>query len=89
MLPLWLTPMDVKRLRIKERAQRQALELAPSLFWAEIVFAMEQALGETWDDFGERYGDWARDAAPWFGRRWGRLPLATLGELAGGWTTLR
>jgi chromosomal replication initiation ATPase DnaA len=31
-----------------------------------------------------RYGDWGRDAALWFGRRQGRLPLAKLGELAGG-----
>lgn len=45
---------------------------------------MEQARGEKWSDFSMRYGDWGRDAALWFGRRQGRLPLATLGELAGG-----
>ena len=70
-------------LRIKEREQRQARKLARPVSWPEIVSALEQARGEKWDDFSMRYGDWGRDAALWFGRRQGRLPLARLGELAG------
>jgi hypothetical protein len=34
--------------------------------------------------WANRHGDWGRDAALWFGRRAGRLPLGELGKLAGG-----
>jgi putative transposase len=72
-------------LRIKEREQRQARDLARPAAWPEIITALEQAHGgEKWDQFSQRHGDWGRDAALWFGRRQGRLPLARLGELAGG-----
>ena len=71
-------------LRIKEREQRQARKLARPVAWPEIIAALEQARGERWDQLSERHGDWGRDAALWFGRRHGRLPLARLGDLAGG-----
>ena len=49
-----------------------------------MVSAVERAKGESWEEFGERYGDWGRDAALWLGRRRGRLRLAELGKLVGG-----
>jgi len=73
-----------KGLRIKEREQRQARKLARPVGWPEIISVLEQARGERWAEFSVRYGDWGRDAALWFGRRQGRLPLGRLGELAGG-----
>jgi hypothetical protein len=64
---------------------KSARELARSVAWPEIIAALEQAHGgERWDQFSQRHGDWGRDAALWFGRRHGRLPLVRLGELAGG-----
>jgi hypothetical protein len=71
-------------LRVKEREQRQARSLARPVAWEEIIRAVERVRGEKWADLSGRYGDWGRDAALWFGRRQGRLPLARLGELAGG-----
>jgi hypothetical protein len=71
-------------LRIKEREQRQARKLTRPLGWPEIIAALEEARGEDWAQFSVRHGDWGRDAALWFGRRHGRLPLARLGDLAGG-----
>ena len=71
-------------LRMKEREQRQARQLAPAVAWPEIVSALEHARGEKWAEFSARRGDWGRDAALWLGRRQGRLSLSRLGELAGG-----
>ena len=51
--------------------------------WEQIVAALEQAKGESWNDFAGRHGDWGRDAALWLGRRAGRLRLAELGRLVG------
>jgi hypothetical protein len=55
-----------------------------TLGWLRIVSALEQVKGESWTGFAHRHGDWGRDAALWFGRRAGRLPLGELGKLAGG-----
>ena len=55
----------------------------PGVGWEQIVAALEQAKGESWNKFGERHGDWGRDAALWLGRRARRLRLMELGRLAG------
>ena len=52
--------------------------------WSQIVLAVEQAKGESWTGFVDRYGDWGRDAALWLGRRIARMSLAELGKAAGG-----
>src|SRR5260221_13547716 len=49
----------------------------------QIVAALEQAKGQSWNEFAERHGDWGRDAALWLGRCAGRLRLAELGGLVG------
>ena len=66
------------------REQPQLKSLSRPVKWPEIIAALEEAKGESWADFGGRYGDWGRDAALWLGRRQGRLKLAELGELVGG-----
>ncbi len=45
--------------------------------------AVEQAKGESWNEFAERHRDWGRDAALWLGRCAGRLRLAELSRLVG------
>jgi len=52
--------------------------------WEQIVKAVEKAKGERWEVFGERHGDWGRDAALWLGRHTGRLRLGELAALVGG-----
>jgi hypothetical protein len=52
-----------------------------TLGWLRIVSALEQVKGERWTGFANRHGDWGRDAALWFGRRAGGLPLGELGRL--------
>ena len=77
-----------QRLRHEARGNpREQLSLRPPpspVSWARILYALEQAKGETWDEFSGRHADWGRDAALWLGRRVGRLRLAELGGLAGG-----
>ena len=55
----------------------------PRLSWEQIVARVEQARGQCWNDFCQSYGDWARDAALWLGRKHGRLTLRELGQLCG------
>ena len=52
--------------------------------WPQVVRALEQAKGENWNGFANRYGDWDRDAALRLGRQVGRLRLLELDKLAGG-----
>jgi len=52
--------------------------------WPQIVRALEQVKGQSWEQLIEQHGDWARDAALWLGRKQGGLSLAELGQLAGG-----
>ena len=40
--------------------------------------------GEKWKAFCDRHGDWGRDLALWYGRRYAGLQLWELGERAGG-----
>ena len=64
--------------------QTELRRLAPRLSWEQIVARVEQARGQPWNDFCQSYGDWARDAALWLGRKHGRLTLRELGQLCGG-----
>jgi hypothetical protein len=66
-------PREQKPLRAPTRAAS----------WEQIVAALEQIKGESWNEFAQRHGDWGRDAALWLGRCAGRLRLAELGGLAG------
>ncbi|HEV2210908.1 MAG TPA: transposase [Verrucomicrobiae bacterium] len=70
--------------RGNKREQWQLKALAGRVAWSQIVSAIEQAKGQSWAEFSNRYGDWGRDAALWLGRRQGRLSLAQLGKLSGG-----
>ena len=65
------------------REQRALRANEHGVGWEQIVAAVEQAKGESWNQFVERHGDWGRDAALWLGRRAGRLRLAQLGRLVG------
>ena len=77
-----------RRLQQKSRAnarEHPALrKLQPHLKWSDIVGALEQAKGQSWEQFSQRHGDWGRDAALWLGRQRGGYTLAELGRLAGG-----
>lgn len=64
--------------------QTELRRLGQGVGWEQIVRALEQARGESWESFGDRHGDWGRDAALWLGRRWGRLSLRQLGQAVGG-----
>jgi hypothetical protein len=75
---------DPKGKRVNRREQAQAKKLEERADWQVIVAALERVKGEAWQQFGQRHGDWGRDAALWLGRRAGRLRLAQLGELVGG-----
>jgi REP element-mobilizing transposase RayT len=75
--------------RLRQRARGNPREQKPlraptrATSWGQIVAALEQIKGESWDEFAERHGDWGRDAALWLGRCAGRLRLAELGKLVG------
>ena len=66
-------PREQKPLRVSPRAAT----------WQQVVAAVEQVKGESWNQFAERHGDWGRDAALWLGRSAGRLRLAELGRRVG------
>ena len=66
------------------REQPPLKELLPPVAWERIVAVLEQAKGESWEQFSGRHGDWGRDAAFWLGRRQGRLSLVQLANRAGG-----
>jgi REP element-mobilizing transposase RayT len=74
------------RQKAKGNAREQPAlgKLLPRIDWQRIIAALEEARGESWEDFSHRHGDWGRDAALWLGRRHGRYRLGELGELAGG-----
>jgi REP element-mobilizing transposase RayT len=81
------TVVFAEELRQKARGNpREQKPLRPpthAASWAQIVAALEQLKGQSWNEFAERHGDWGRDAALWLGRRTGRLRLAELGRLVG------
>ena len=62
---------------LREQLRRRPL-------WSEIVSAVERVRGEPWKDFAERRGDFGRDLALYFGRRFGGMTLSALGKLAAG-----
>jgi REP element-mobilizing transposase RayT len=74
----------LRQVRANAREQPAWGKLQPRLSWAGIVSALEKVKGESWSEFGGRYGDWGRDAALWLGRKRGRYTLGELGQLAGG-----
>jgi hypothetical protein len=47
-------------LRVKEREQRQAGNLARPVAWKEIILTVEPARGEPWAEFSGRHGDWGQ-----------------------------
>lgn len=59
-------------------------DLRREVTWEEVVKAVETVKGESWEKFGNRYGDWGRDLALWIARRRAGLTLRELGEQAGG-----
>ncbi|MBC7772117.1 MAG: transposase [Pyrinomonadaceae bacterium] len=71
-------------LKIDQREHAGSQQMKSKVSWAQIVRAVSQVKGETWELFRDRHGDWGRDAALWLGRRAGRLRLTELAELAGG-----
>ncbi len=71
-------------LRGNPREQPAARVLNGRLSWEQIVATLERAKGETWAQFSQAHGDWARDAALWLARKRGRYTLPELGHLAGG-----
>jgi hypothetical protein len=72
------------KLRVDGREQPGVRQLHAPVSWEQIVQAVEVVKGEAWPRFRDRHGDWGRDVALWVGRRWGRLTLRKLAELAGG-----
>jgi putative transposase len=64
--------------------QTELRRLEQQLSWEQIVHALEQGRGESWEAFRDRHGDWGRDAALWLGRKRGRLSLRQLGDAVGG-----
>jgi hypothetical protein len=72
-----------RQARGNPREQKALRAPARGATWEQIVAALEQVKGETWNEFAERHGDWGRDAALWLGRGAGRLRLAELGKLVG------
>jgi REP element-mobilizing transposase RayT len=72
------------KLRVDGREQPGVRQLHAPVSWEQIVQAVEVVKGEAWPQFRDRHGDWGRDVALWVGRRWGRLTLRKLAELAGG-----
>ena len=81
-----LTFAQSLRQKVTGNAREQAAlkTLAPRITWAQIVRALEEVKGQSWEEFSQRYGDWGRDAALWLGRKRGGYSLGKLGELAGG-----
>jgi putative transposase len=73
-----------KRAKANRREQPGIGQMSGAIPWPQIVRAIEVVKKDNWNDFRDRYGDWGRDAALWFGRRLGRLRLSELAELAGG-----
>ena len=73
-----------QKVRGNAREQPALGKLAGRISWQRIVWALEQAKGESWGQFAQRHGDWGRDAALWLGRKRGRYRLGELGQLAGG-----
>ena len=74
----------MKGLKGNPREQKELKQMSKRPEWSRIVRAVEREKGEKWEEFWLRYGDWGRDAALWLGRRWGRLKLRELAQLAGG-----
>jgi REP element-mobilizing transposase RayT len=74
---------------LRQHARGNAREQKPlrsptrAASWEQIVAALEEIKGESWNEFAQRHGDWGRDAALWLGRCAGRLRLAELGTLVG------
>jgi hypothetical protein len=52
--------------------------------WERVVQCIEEAKGESWNEFRERRADPGREMAFWLARRHGGLRLREIGEKAGG-----
>jgi chromosomal replication initiation ATPase DnaA len=50
----------------------------------QIIAAVEQVRGESWEEFRDRHGDWGRDLVIMLARKRCGLPLAKIGEALGG-----
>ena len=70
----------------KQRSPEEARsrEFGGGVSWNYVVKAVEAVHGGRWEEFRDRYGDWGRDTALYFGRQRGRLKLQELADLAGG-----
>jgi hypothetical protein len=75
----------VSRVAPTAREQAQVKGLTRPVSRARVVAVVGQAKEAGWAQLSRWHGHWGRDAAPGLGRRPGRLSLARLGALAGGW----
>jgi putative transposase len=75
------------RIRTQLKTSRESSgrrELRKRKSWSEVVRAVEEARGESWNEFACRHGDPGLALALYVGRRCTGMTLRTLGEAAGG-----
>jgi len=73
-----------KKVKGNAREQPQLKQLMPGPNIETVIREIERLKGQRWEQFRDRYGDYGRDLALWFGRKRCGLKLRVLAQWAGG-----